>query len=276
MSTKHLKIAISPCPNDTFIFGPWIKAYSNNETGLTLDIDYLDIQELNQNALKGIYDVIKISAAFVPKVLNRYKILHCGGALTDRTGPLLVSKTNFHLDQLKDKKVLLPGKDTTAAFIFNLLFPEVTQVGYAVFSSIEDRIINHEADAGVIIHESRFNYASKQLVNLLDLGEAWYQKTKSPVPLGVIAVKNSLQPFLQQAIQESIRQSIRWAWQHQDHIMPFIQSKAQELDTNTILQHIDLYVNEYSFDLGPKGIEAICTLCHLVEKPYKNPQELFI
>ncbi len=276
MSNQKLKIAISPCPNDTFIFGAWINAYSESKRVYEFEVDYLDIQELNEQSLTGQYDLIKISAAFVPNVLNQYKILNCGGALTEKTGPLLIARDPFSLHELKSKNVLLPGKDTTAGFMFRYLFPETTHLSYAVFSEIENKILSGEADAGVIIHESRFNYEAKKLYCLIDLGKAWFEKTHTPVPLGLIAIKKSMDILEQQSIQQSILNSILWARQNKAILLPYIQSKAYELDLSTINQHIELYVNNYSLDLGQSGRKAILHLCSLSEGREMTPEALFI
>jgi 1,4-dihydroxy-6-naphthoate synthase len=276
MSIKRLKLAISPCPNDTFIFGPWINNFVKTETDLELEVDYLDIQELNEQSLNYKYDLIKISAAHIPFVLSEYAILSCGGALTDKTGPLLIARNSFSLEELNNKRILLPGINTTAAFLFSFLFPDAKNLDYTLFSEIEDRILKNEADAGVIIHESRFNYESKGLQQILDLGEEWYTKTKCPIPLGVIAIKRSINSKLKLELQDQIRKSINWAIQNEEEIMPYIVSKATEMDKETISKHIELYVNDYSINLGGPGKIALMKLCNYLNRGKINPNQVFI
>lgn len=276
MNIKRLKLAISPCPNDTFIFGPWINNLIKTETDLELQVDYLDIQELNEQSLIDHYDLIKISAAHIPFVLKDYAILSCGGALTDKTGPLLVARNFIQPEEINNQKILLPGINTTAAFLFGFLFPEAKNLNYSLFSEIEDKILKDEADAGVIIHESRFNYESKGLIKILDLGEEWYAKTKCPIPLGVIAIKRSLNSKLKLEVQDLIRQSINWAIQNEDEIMPFIRSKATEMDQETISKHIHLYVNDYTINLGGSGKIALMKLCNYLNRGKINPNQVFI
>ncbi len=276
MNIKRLKLAISPCPNDTFIFGPWINKLIDTDPSLELDVDYLDIQELNEQSLLNTYDLIKISAAHIPFILKDYAILSCGGALTEKTGPLLVAKEVLNIENIDTYKILLPGINTTAAFLFSFLFPEAKNLGYALFSEIEDKILDQQADAGVIIHESRFNYESKGLLKILDLGEEWYAKTKCPVPLGMIAVKRKLNPQVKIDIQDQLKKSITWAIQNAEELMPFVQSKSTEMEMDTILKHIDLYVNEYSLNLGGAGKIALMKLCNYLNRGKLNPSQVFI
>ena len=276
MNIKRLKLAISPCPNDTFIFGPWINKFIETDSTLELDTDYLDIQELNEQSSNNTYDLIKISAAHIPFIIKDYAILSCGGALTDKTGPLLIAKQTIKIEQIQENTILLPGINTTAAFLFSFLFPKAKKLKYVLFSEIEDKIINKEADAGVIIHESRFSYESKGLRKILDLGEEWYTKTKCPIPLGVIAIRRSLDSNLKNEIQDQIKKSISWAIQNADEIMPFVQSKATEMELETIAQHIDLYVNEYTLNLGGSGKIALMKLCNYINKGKLNANEVFL
>lgn len=276
MSNKRLKLAISPCPNDTFIFGPWINELIQTDPQLCLDVDYFDIQELNERAKGNSYDLIKISAANVPYVIDEYQILACGGALTDRTGPLLIAAKPLNIMQLNSYSILIPGVNTTASFLLQFLFPEAKKLRYVLFSDIEEMIIKKEADAGVIIHESRFSFESKNLFKILDLGEEWFAKTNCPVPLGVIAIRRSLDAELKHKIQDQIIKSIEWAYTHFNELMPFIQSKSTELNPVTITQHIDLYVNQYSIDMGKPGKEAIIKLSNFIHANQNIANTIFM
>lgn len=276
MDKKQLKVAISPCPNDTYIFGPWINKFIETEDSLNIRTDYLDIQELNEQALTNTYDIIKISAAHIPSVIEHYAILSCGGALTEKTGPLLIAQKDIPEEDISKSRILLPGINTTAAFLFGFLFPKAKKIDYVLFSEIEDRLLNMEAEAGVIIHESRFTYETKGLMKLFDLGELWFDKTKCPIPLGVIAINRQLDSQVKSRIQDQIKKSILWANHNADELMPFIQSKATEMDLDTIAQHIHLYVNEYSLNLGGSGKIAIMKLCNYINRGKLNANEVFI
>jgi 1,4-dihydroxy-6-naphthoate synthase len=262
MDHKRLKLAISPCPNDTFIFGAWINHLIDNNGIQFPDTDYLDIQDLNEKALKFEYDIIKISAALIPEIISNYEILACGGAFTEHEGPLLITKKRIPSDEFNDCKIVLPGKNTTAAFLFKYLFPKAGNISYLLFSEIEQAVLDEEFDAGVIIHESRFTYAQKGLSLLFDLGHEWNIRTGQPVPLGVIALKREL--LNQKALIETqIRKSIAFARTHPDQLFPYIQSKSVEMDSDTIEKHISLYVNDYSVDMAQSGKEALNALFNL-------------
>lgn len=271
---KHIKIAISPCPNDTYIFGPLLNHFIEPESQFKFTVDYLDIQELNQCALQNFYDVIKISAALIPQVLDNYQIASCGGAFTDQTGPLLVALNKFPIEEIEQKTVLLPGSKTTATFLLKFLFPSAKKLSHAVFNEIEQKILNHEADAGVIIHESRFNFHSKGLVEILDLGKAWYQRTHTPVPLGVIAINRKLSLELRHNIKSAILKSLFWSHENWERILPYVISKSSELELDVIKKHIAYYVNSYTEDIGASGKEALIQLQRFLGPNHKTYLDL--
>ncbi|HEX5625365.1 MAG TPA: 1,4-dihydroxy-6-naphthoate synthase, partial [Saprospiraceae bacterium] len=260
MYNKRLKIAISPCPNDTFIFGGMATRMTGPGIAAEIEWAYRDIQELNQLSLGDEYDVIKISAAQLPNVLDRYRILPAGAALGFDCGPLLIARKHIPLEDLNDKTIALPGNNTTAAFLFRHLFPGARNTVQLLFSEIESALLAGDADAGVIIHETRFSYAGKGLVALADLGKLWHEATGLPIPLGLIAVRKGLEPQLIQDLIAGIRSSIHYAREHFAELLPFIQGKAIDLDEQVIRQHIGLYVNDYSLDLDLAGREAIMML----------------
>ncbi len=257
---KALKLAISPCPNDTYIFGAWTLGLSEGSGELPVKATYMDIQELNEASSIGNYDVIKISAAHWHKVRNNYQILTCGAALGDDCGPLLVSKKFHDVPPGNNWDVVLPGMETTAAYLFQYAFPYINRKQTLLFSNIEEALLEGRFDTGVLIHESRFNYAEKGLHLLCDLGSYWTQKTGCPIPLGLIVIRRELPETLKTQVKNCILDSLIYADRSLDQIWPFIREHAAEMDETVIMKHIRLYVNTYSKSLGERGIEAIESL----------------
>ncbi|MBK7799767.1 MAG: 1,4-dihydroxy-6-naphthoate synthase [Saprospiraceae bacterium] len=257
---NRIKLAISPCPNDTFIFGPMILGLTDQQYGLTktdIQTDYFDIQTLNELALFHKYDIIKVSAAHALSISDHYDFFTCGGAMGLNCGPLLITKNEIDSAPINTRSVILPGKNTTARFLFEFAFPEAKSLFFGTFSEIEDLVQKEVYPYGVIIHENRFTYQSKGLVKILDLGEYWNQETGFPIPLGLIGVKKELDINLKIKIKDQIVSSLAYATEHVDQIFSYIKSHAQELDKEVIFQHIDLYVNEFSHDLGDTGKSAV-------------------
>lgn len=273
---KCLKVGISPCPNDTFIFGAWILGFIEDSNKLELQVNYLDIQKLNEAAMTKDYDVIKISASQAHRIHPHYQILEVGAALGEDCGPLLVSKTPRRTNPEKHWKIASPGKDTTAQLLFQSLFPECVHIEAICFSKIEEAVLNGEFDAGIIIHESRFTYREKGLELVADLGQLWQTINRLPIPLGVIAVKSELDDSIKQFIKAQIRESLSFAYAHYDELLPFIRSHAQEMAEEVIKAHIELYVNAYSSELGETGKSAILRLNSLENTDQTNRQSLFI
>lgn len=260
-----LSLAISPCPNDTFIFGPWINQMISSPHHHEVEAQYYDIEELNILAPSGQFDLIKVSAAKFPELIDQYDILSCGGALGTNNGPLLVANHHIEFNEIPSLKIALPGIHTTAHFLFKFAFPSAKKLQHVVFSEIESFVLNHQVDAGVIIHENRFTYESKGLFKLLDLGTHWVEQNQLPIPLGLIAIKRSLNPELKLQIKASIQASITFSNDHYPKIYPFIARHAQELSEEVIKKHIDLYVNEHSYSLNSASkaaIHKLFTLSH--------------
>lgn len=251
-----LTVGISPCPNDTFIFEPIVSKrifYSSYEFEFILR----DVEELNAMALKNELDIIKISYARYPQVMQHYVMLRSGGAMGKGVGPLLVSKKEISAEELIGKTIALPGEHTTAHFLFSTLFPEVTQKKFMLFSTIEDAVLSEQVDAGVLIHEGRFTYKEKGLQLLADLGVLWQERKKLPLPLGGIAIKRSLYEH-HKALNQLIHDSVEYSFQHyQENLPPFVKEHAQEMNENVMRQHIQLYVNDFSLDVGSEGQSAV-------------------
>lgn len=251
-----LTLGYSPCPNDTFIFDAMIHHRIDTE-GLEFEVQLGDVEQLNQKAFANELNITKLSYHAYAYLIQSYALLTSGSALGNNCGPLLIAKTAISKDAVKDKTIAIPGKYTTANFLLNLAFPEAKQKQETLFSTIEKQVIEEEVDAGLIIHENRFTYQDKGLVKIIDLGEWWEQTTKLPIPLGGIVVQRTIPLEIQQKINRVLRRSIEFAFKHPEASLPYVRMHAQEMDLDVIQQHISLYVNDFSVDLGTKGKEAI-------------------
>lgn len=252
---REISIAFSPCPNDTFMMDALVNR--KLPSSLEFKVHLMDIQQLNQSAISGAYDVTKISVATYPLVSDQYELLDAGAAMGFGCGPLVVAKTPLRANDLDQLKIAIPGKHTTANYLFNYFFPAATNTFFTVFSEIENKILSGEAGAGVIIHESRFTYRQKGLFCIADLGALWEEKFHLPVPLGVLVCRKSLDPAEKETINALIRDSIRYAFDHPEASAGYVLNHAREMEPAVVKQHIDLYVNDYSLSMGPAGKEAI-------------------
>ncbi len=258
---KKISLAFSSCPNDTFIF----KAIASQfiQTGdIRFQITVADVDTLNQKAHQGLYDVTKLSVAAFGRLTGTYRLLRAGAALGKGCGPLVVSLPGRRLEDYECPKVAVPGLDTTACHLFKFYIDaQLSQCRPDIQPMTFDRIMpavkDHRADFGVIIHEGRFIYQDIGLDQVADLGHWWEQNTKMPIPLGCIAVKKSLGMPLASAVQKVIRNSIDHAFKHPVAGYDYILQNAIELEESVISRHIELYVNDFSRDLGPAGLEAI-------------------
>lgn len=260
MKTRY-DLAYSSCPNDTFIF-KGIARELIPDHGLEFNIILEDVETLNQNAAKGKYHVTKLSVAAFGSLLDRYALLKTGSALGKGCGPLLVSLPDKELETGPAPIVAVPGMGTTAYHLFRFyledrfkgLAPEIRPMP---FDAIMPSVISKEADFGVIIHEGRFVFESMNLEMKADLGQWWEEKTGLPIPLGCIAVRRDVDPDHACLIQKLIGLSIDHGFAHPDMAADYIKAYAQEMDESVIQQHISLYVNEFSRDLGEEGTQAI-------------------
>ena len=254
-----LTIGFSPCPNDTFIFDALVNKKIDTE-GLQLEPVLEDVQTLNEWALQGKLDITKISYGVLPLLLDQYLVLNAGGALGKGVGPLLITKKEGYTTRDVDQMTIaIPGEHTTAHMLFSLAFPKATGKKFMVFSAIEDAVLHSQVDAGVIIHENRFTYQQKGLKKLMDLGEYWEQQTGNPIPLGGIVMKKSFDATLQQQVDKLIHQSLEYAFAHYPLVTDYVKQHSQEMSEAVMRQHIDLYVNNYSLQLGEDGKAAVHT-----------------
>ncbi|MFD7620394.1 1,4-dihydroxy-6-naphthoate synthase [Streptomyces sp. NPDC059802] len=254
-----LRIAFSPCPNDTFVFDAW--AHGRVPGAPALDITFADIDLTNGMAERGELDVLKVSYAVLPWVLDEYALLPCGGALGRGCGPLVLTRDGADTD-LTGRTVAVPSERSTAYLLFRLWAAEVVPggVGEIVvmpFDEIMPAVRDGKVDAGLVIHEARFTYRNYGLHNLADMGRHWEETTGLPIPLGAIIAKRSLGADTLKLLAESVRASVRMAWDDPEASRAYVLEHAQEMDPAVADQHIGLYVNEFTADLGEDGYAAI-------------------
>ena len=253
---QTLTLGFSPCPNDTFIFDALVNGKIASP-GLQFDTHLHDVEQLNILARESKPDVTKISFSNYPAISADYVILNAGGALGSGCGPLLISKKEYEISQVHSLSIAIPGIFTTANLLLSIFFHEALQKKEMLFSDIETAVLNDYVDAGLIIHENRFTYASRGLKKIADMGELWEKATGLPIPLGCIVIKRSLHAALQQQVNELIHQSILHAFQNPGGAMTYVAENALEMEEAVMKQHIDLYVNKFSLDLGAEGKKAI-------------------
>ncbi|MEM9846842.1 MAG: 1,4-dihydroxy-6-naphthoate synthase [Bacteroidota bacterium] len=252
----QLSLGFSPCPNDTFLFYGMIHQKVDTE-GLSFDVLMADVEELNQKAFANVLNITKLSYHAYAYLMKDYVLLDAGSALGNNCGPLLIAKQAWTKEQLQQASVAIPGKYTTANFLFSLAYPEVEQKETLLFSEIEQAVLADRVAAGVIIHENRFTYQDKGLVKLVDLGEFWESTYQLPIPLGGIVIQRTLPIEIQQKVNRILRRSVAYAFENEAATMPFVRQYAQEMEEVVMKQHIALYVNDYTLDLGVKGKAAV-------------------
>lgn len=276
-----LSLGFSPCPNDTFIFDALVNKKIDTE-GLEFEAVLEDVETLNQWALEGKLDITKLSFPAFFQSLDNYVLLNAGSALGKGVGPLLITQAAPSIYQagIGDASVALPGVNTTANLLFSFAYPSATNKKFMIFSSIEDAVIRKETELGVIIHENRFTYQDKGLHKVKDLGEYWEEKMNAPIPLGGIAISQSVKRSVAIKVDELIRKSLDYAFANYPEVTDYVKSHAQEMSEAVMRQHIDLYVNNYSLALGEEGKKAISTLADVYNRinPGKMEQdaELFL
>jgi 1,4-dihydroxy-6-naphthoate synthase len=253
-----LTLAFSPCPNDCFMFDAVVNRRIDLE-GLDFDVRLADVEALNKVAFAGEVDVTKLSYHAYAYCAGEYVLLDAGSALGRNCGPLLISQRTIPREEVAAGavRIAIPGKYTTANFLLGLAFPAARDRRELLFSEIEGAVLDGRVDAGVIIHENRFTYAAKGLKKIVDLGEFWELQTGAPIPLGGIVVRRSLPDPVKQAVNRIVRRSVEYAFAHRAASLPFVREHAQEMSEQVMYQHIDLYVNDYSVDLGPDGRRAV-------------------
>lgn len=254
-----LTLGFSPCPNDTFIFDALVNGLVDTE-GLSFDYVMEDVATLNKWAEEGKLDATKISYNTLLHTARNYFLLNSGSALGRGVGPLLIAKKDISLAQIAPLKIAIPGFNTTANLLLSLAFPEAKEKTALVFNEIEQAVIEEQFDAGLIIHENRFTYMQKGLVKLIDLGEWWEQTTGAAIPLGGIVSQRKHGAEIAAKLDRVLKKSIAYSWQHYPALSEFVTDNAQEMEEAVMRQHINLYVNEYTTDLGAEGKKAVAAL----------------
>ena len=256
-----LSLGASPCPNDCFIIDAIVHRRIDLE-GLEFDLRLDDVESLNRAAVAGELDVTKLSYHAFAFCADRYVALNAGSALGRNCGPLLISKRQIEPDQVAagGLKIAIPGRYTTANFLLDFAFPSAKNRTEMVFSDIEAAVLAGEVDTGVIIHETRFTYEAKGLLKIIDLGEHWEQQTGYPIPLGGIVARRALPADVIGRVDRIFRRSVEFAFANPDASLPFVREHAQEMSEEVMYQHIRLYVNVYSVDLGVDGRRAVAVL----------------
>ncbi|MFF7369233.1 1,4-dihydroxy-6-naphthoate synthase [Streptomyces tricolor] len=261
---RSLRIAYSPCPNDTFVFDAL--AHGRVPGAPALDVTFADIDLTNGMAERGEFDVLKVSYAVLPYVLDEYALLPCGGALGRGCGPLVLTREAgaraFGSGGLTGRTVAVPSEKSTAYLLFRLWAAEtlpggIGEIVVMPFHEIMPAVRDGKVDAGLVIHEARFTYQNYGLHKLADMGEHWERTTGLPIPLGAIIAKRSLGAETLTRLAESVRASVRAAWDDPEASRPYVMAHAQEMDPAVADQHIGLYVNEFTADLGEDGYAAI-------------------
>lgn len=259
--SQPLSLAYSPCPNDTFIFAAWTNGRLPGAPRIRVVLD--DVEALNRAAREARFELTKVSYGAIPYLVAGYRVLRAGGALGRGCGPLVVARPDAFsgppaLEALRpDTRIAIPGRMTTAFLLLRLALRFEAEVVEMRFDEIVDAVARREVDAGLIIHESRFTYAAAGLVRVADLGEWWEHETGRPIPLGAILARRDVGDAEAARIEEAIRASLRFARSREAEIVSYVRAHAFEMDDVVMRAHIDLYVNDYSDDVGDDGIAAV-------------------
>lgn len=253
-----LSLGFSPCPNDTFIFDALVNEKIDTN-GIKFEPVLEDVETLNRWALEGKLDITKLSFPAYFRTSEIYQLLNAGSALGKGVGPLLISKNEkyFSDEDVNNATIVLPGVNTTANLLFSFAYPNAKNKVFKIFHEIEDVVVNGEADLGVIIHENRFTYQQKGLHKVLDLGEHWEVKMNAPIPLGGIVIKRQLGGDVPDIVNNLINKSLQYSFGQYPVVSNYVKQHAQAMSEDVMQQHIELYVNDYSLDLGKGGRNAI-------------------
>lgn len=273
-----LTLGFSPCPNDTFIFDAMVHGRIDTE-GLEFDYFLADVEELNRRAFEGKVDITKMSYHAYAFAAQNYLILDSGSALGRKNGPLLISKRKIATEEIDNLKIAIPGKYTTANLLFSIAWPNATNKKEYIFSDIEDALLNNEVDAGLIIHETRFTYHRRGLQKIADMGEYWLARTNLPIPLGTIVINRAVPEDIALKVNRILKRSLDYAYIDSIASYDFVAGNAKEMDSNVMNNHIKLFVNEFTANLGIEGRKAIDMLFKVardVNVIPEIPQRIFL
>jgi 1,4-dihydroxy-6-naphthoate synthase len=270
-----LTLGFSPCPNDTFIFDALVNNKIDTE-GLVFEPVLEDIETLNKWCANGKLQITKLSFPAFFQNLQQYIALPSGAALGNGVGPLLVSKKQIAANKINDCKIAIPGENTTANFLLSFAFPGAKNRFPVLFSAIENAVLTGEADLGLLIHENRFTYHQRGLVKIMDMGEYWQQQTNLPIPLACIAMKKNIEKKIQMQVGNLIRKSVEYAFSNYPAITSYVKEYSQTMEEEVMRKHIDLYVNNFSIDLGEKGRKAIEKFYEVFNRGNFTGKDLFV
>ncbi len=258
--SRTIRLGISTCPNDTFAFHGLLTR-SVDWRGLDFAVELLDIEQLNERMLRGDFDVCKVSFGAALGMAARVVVLPSGSALGFGVGPLLLAARPGARPADANQLTLCPGRHTTAALLFDLFHAGTTRVEQTVFSAIMPRLAAGAADFGVCIHEGRFTWQAHGLHLVEDLGSRWESETGAPLPLGGIVAARRLPADVIAAVQGVIHDSLAFSLADRAAALATMREHAQEFADDVLMRHVDLYVNEWTLDLGTTGRQALATLC---------------
>jgi 1,4-dihydroxy-6-naphthoate synthase len=249
-------LGFSPCPNDTFIFDALVNKKIN--TGdFHFNVRLEDVETLNNLAKKEALDFTKISYGVLPLIVKNYKVMNSGSALGKGVGPLLISQKPISFNEVEKYTIAIPGENTTAHLLFSLAFPNAKNKVFKRYDEIEKSVLESENVLGVIIHENRFTYMEKGLHKIVDLGNFWEEKTLLPIPLGGIVGRRNMDEKILMKVDALIKESMEYAFENYPLITDYVKQHSQEMEPEVMKKHIDLYVNNYSINLGKEGRNAI-------------------
>ena len=253
-----LSLGFSSCPNDCFIFDAIVNRRIDLE-GLEFSVRMADVEALNTATFANQIDVTKLSFHAYAYCVGNYVLLDAGSALGRNCGPLLIAKRPIEAAEVAggSLRIAIPGNFTTANFLLGLAFPRARNKTEVLFSEIEAAVLDERFDAGLIIHENRFTYEAKGLKKIVDLGEFWEQSAGAPIPLGGIVIRRSLPGEVQHTVNRILRRSVEYALANPKASLPYVREHAQEMSEAVMYKHIDLYVNQFSVDLGSDGRRAV-------------------
>jgi 1,4-dihydroxy-6-naphthoate synthase len=272
-----LSLGFSPCPNDTFIFDALVN--KKIDTGdIAFDVVLEDVETLNQWALQGKLSITKLSYGVLPLVLNKYAVLNSGSALGRGVGPLLIRNFELGIRNVDDYLIAIPGENTTAHLLFSLAYPNAKNKVFLRYNQIEEFVLANKG-LGVIIHENRFTYEEKGLEKIIDLGDFWEQTIQCPIPLGGIVLKKEIDKKIALHVDGLLKQSIEYAYKNNyTQLTNYVKTNSQEMSEAVMKKHIDLYVNQYSIDLGDIGKNAIMQLlqAHPIHQNSFSKEDIFV
>jgi 1,4-dihydroxy-6-naphthoate synthase len=252
----NFTLGFSPCPNDTFIFDALVN--KKIDTGdFHFDVRLEDVETLNELAKKQLLDFTKISYGVLPLVAEKYKVMNSGSALGKGVGPLLISQRPVNFNEVENYTIVIPGENTTAHLLFSLAFPQAKNKVFKRYDEIERSVLESDNVLGVIIHENRFTYMERGLYKIVDLGNFWEEKTALPIPLGGIVGRRNMDEILLMKVDALIKDSMEYAFENYPLITDYVKQHSQEMEPEVMKKHIDLYVNQFSINLGKDGRNAI-------------------